>query len=247
MENNNGKGQNILYLVVGIATLVVAIIGATFAYFSAAATVTGDEITGNTEDLTGALTLNVERVRFEEAGANSDNLVPTDLTADVAGINAAITKKCVGNGYTGCHLYKITATSTKTIQNASVRLTELTTTAKDTASWSYVIYTNDGTVNTISAEEGTNDKIVATSDFKTFGETYTAETGFDMHNNSALTENAPVYYYLLVYLANKDEVVQNPTGEGAADNADNGTGTYSGKVSMDALGGKVVASFSASA
>ena len=33
MENNNGRG--IFYGVIGVATLVVAIIGATFAYFSA--------------------------------------------------------------------------------------------------------------------------------------------------------------------------------------------------------------------
>ena len=35
MENNNGRG--IFYGVIGVATLVVAIIGATFAYFSASA------------------------------------------------------------------------------------------------------------------------------------------------------------------------------------------------------------------
>ena len=35
MEENNRKGPGIFYAVVGVATLVVAIIGATFAYFSA--------------------------------------------------------------------------------------------------------------------------------------------------------------------------------------------------------------------
>lgn len=39
------KGQGTLYLVIGIATLVVAIIGATFAYFSAQAT-SADKIQG---------------------------------------------------------------------------------------------------------------------------------------------------------------------------------------------------------
>ena len=39
MENNNGRG--IFYGVIGVATLVVAIIGATFAYFSASITSNG--------------------------------------------------------------------------------------------------------------------------------------------------------------------------------------------------------------
>ena len=38
MDENNRKGPGIFYAVVGVATLVVAIIGATFAYFSATAT-----------------------------------------------------------------------------------------------------------------------------------------------------------------------------------------------------------------
>lgn len=37
MMEENKKGANTLYAVIGIATLVVAIIGATFAYFSATA------------------------------------------------------------------------------------------------------------------------------------------------------------------------------------------------------------------
>ena len=53
------KGQGTLYLVIGIATLVVAIIGATFAYFSAQAT-SADKVQGGTNtDLSTALTLNV--------------------------------------------------------------------------------------------------------------------------------------------------------------------------------------------
>jgi len=43
MENNKGRG--IFYGVIGVATLVVAIIGATFAYFSAQATTNNDAIT----------------------------------------------------------------------------------------------------------------------------------------------------------------------------------------------------------
>lgn len=46
MEENR-KGTGVFYAVVGVATLVVAIIGATFAYFSASAT-NDTDVTGTT-------------------------------------------------------------------------------------------------------------------------------------------------------------------------------------------------------
>lgn len=45
-ENNKNNGRGIFYGVIGVATLVVAIIGATFAYFTASATAVNN-ITGN--------------------------------------------------------------------------------------------------------------------------------------------------------------------------------------------------------
>ena len=56
-ERNNGKG--IFYGVIGVATLVVAIIGATFAYFTASASV-NNVIKGNMA--TVKLSLAVEKV-----------------------------------------------------------------------------------------------------------------------------------------------------------------------------------------
>ena len=48
MEENNRKGPGVFYAVVGVATLVVAIIGATFAYFSAQASTGAEDIKGST-------------------------------------------------------------------------------------------------------------------------------------------------------------------------------------------------------
>ena len=53
MEENK-RGANTLYLVIGVATLVVAIIGATFAYFTASAENDGDQITGQTSNVGNA-------------------------------------------------------------------------------------------------------------------------------------------------------------------------------------------------
>ena len=58
MEENK-KGANTLYAVIGIATLVVAIIGATFAYFSASQT--NSDITGTTAEA-GGLTIEAKLI-----------------------------------------------------------------------------------------------------------------------------------------------------------------------------------------
>ena len=44
-ENNNGRG--LFYGVIGVATLIVAIIGATFAYFSVNASITNNNNMSN--------------------------------------------------------------------------------------------------------------------------------------------------------------------------------------------------------
>ena len=90
------KGQGTLYLVIGIATLVVAIIGATFAYFSAQAT-SADKVQGGTNtELSTALTLNVERQLFGEAESESyNNLVPAVIDVTTDGIKKVVDNKLV--------------------------------------------------------------------------------------------------------------------------------------------------------
>ncbi len=53
MENNNGKG--IFYGVIGVATLVVAIIGATFAYFASTANGNAGAAAANSANVSGKL------------------------------------------------------------------------------------------------------------------------------------------------------------------------------------------------
>ena len=105
-EEENRKGPGVFYAVVGVATLVVAIIGATFAYFSASVSPdeNSDAITGGTSDIgAGTITLTVNKVDLGGT-ATSKDLVPAVIsTADTTGINAATAKKCEEGGYTGCH------------------------------------------------------------------------------------------------------------------------------------------------
>lgn len=103
MEENNRKGSGVFYAVVGVATLVVAIIGATFAFFSATATNDAD-VTGTTA--TGAnLTLTVTRV---SDAATASNMVPMSDTDLQKGVTGTSNKSCIdANGNTVCQVYKV--------------------------------------------------------------------------------------------------------------------------------------------
>lgn len=229
MENKNGSG--IFLGVVGVATLVVAIIGATFAYFSAAVTPAegSDEIKGNTNsDVAGALELTVERVVYEDTTAASLDLVPATFDpTSASGISKAVAKKCEIDGYTGCHVYKITATTTQSLAHANIYIDSLTTTATESDDWSYTVYTGTELSATGYVMNGTFDSI-------------TAAKTTDMHKNAALTSGTPAEYYLVIYLA-EDSHEQNDGKE------TDSTGTYTGTVSMEAAGGRVTANFTASA
>ena len=107
---NDGKG--IFYGVIGVATLIVAIIGATFAFFTATANDTST-IQGNAA--TVSLGLSVEKVSDGEKG-----LVPQlekALSSAMKGVDGAVTGEdsCVdANGNTVCQVYKITVTNSGT-------------------------------------------------------------------------------------------------------------------------------------
>lgn len=107
---NNGKG--IFYGVIGVATLIVAIIGATFAYFTATAD-NNNTIQGSAA--TVKLGLTVQKVSHGNKG-----LVPqleTALSSAMKGVDNAGTGEdsCVdANGNTVCQVYKITVNNSGT-------------------------------------------------------------------------------------------------------------------------------------
>lgn len=101
MEENNRKGPGIFYAVTGVATLVVAIIGATFAYFSAV-TAPNTEITGTTAEIE-AMELDVTPIIDPEA-----LLVPQYEAAIEDAIVGSEKGKCVDeNGNGVCKVYRI--------------------------------------------------------------------------------------------------------------------------------------------
>ena len=118
MENSKGRG--IFLGVVSVATLIVAIIGATFAWFSASVGTGENDVNLTAYQFDAKLT--VERV-FPTAEIASKKIIPfvpdkvlrEGLENETNNMNYALneaTNKCVdSSGYLVCSLYKITVTN----------------------------------------------------------------------------------------------------------------------------------------
>ena len=104
-QKNNGRG--VFYGVIGVATLVVAIIGATFAYFTASAS-NNATITGNMA--TVKLALSVEKVTTVDE--EKKGMIPMSNGMVEAAVNDAQNDVCVDdNNNAVCQIYKITLTN----------------------------------------------------------------------------------------------------------------------------------------
>ena len=131
MEENNRKGPGIFYAVTGVATLVVAIIGATFAFFAANAQ---DETTiqGNVASA-GGLYLRVKPLVKTEttnaegetvAGGYTKNLIPLDVNAasgKTSQFSSAMENACIdANKNQVCQIYAITVANKSTTSGLQV-------------------------------------------------------------------------------------------------------------------------------
>ena len=143
MEENNRKGTGVFYAVVGVATLVVAIIGATFAFFSASAT-NDSTITGGTAEA-GGVKLDVTPVT--ETGTNMiplnlmDNTTPTNIATGAAdqftdALGATKGASCKdSNGNNVCQVYSIKVTNLSTTSTVQVRGTLTLATESENMKW----------------------------------------------------------------------------------------------------------------
>ena len=230
------KKKSKLPIVIAIfAVIFVVVIGGSYAYFSARATNSGTQITGQTLNIGGStLTIAASRVTMNPTTTPvSDNLVPAVFGASptevtTTEVNRALTKQCSLGGYTGCHVWKITASTTQTVASANIRLNLNVANVTDKQEWSYVVYTGTDSSSTTILHKG-----LINSDF---GDTTTT---IDIHNGAALSANTPAIYYVMVYLNNTNSV-QN---DGVTVNTTNETGAYNGSVILEAMGGEVKVNF----
>ena len=120
-EQKNRNGRGIFYGVIGVATLVVAIIGATFAYFTATASA-GNEITGNMASISFGVKVQKVTKADEELGGMipmSNNMVEAALHGMYDGEHAKTDTGATASNYSKsnictddngnavCQVYKI--------------------------------------------------------------------------------------------------------------------------------------------
>ncbi len=114
-QKNNGRG--IFYGVIGVATLVVAIIGATFAYFTATAT-NATNITGNMATVSFGLRVSKVTTADEKLGGMipmSNSMVEAAVKGNGKKDTADTQQICVDdNGNAVCQIYKISVTNNGT-------------------------------------------------------------------------------------------------------------------------------------
>lgn len=111
----NGKGTSIFYGVIGVATLVITIIGATFAYFSATTNSADSAVTA------GGATITLGYA--EENGGLKENLIPIDETLtefNKGGFVGITTDKCKDvNGNNICSVYQFTVSNPESTDKVS--------------------------------------------------------------------------------------------------------------------------------
>lgn len=155
-ENNNGRG--LFYGVIGVATLIVAIIGATFAYFSVNASITnnngisGDTVNVSETTITGTLT------RVTPSPVSMVPLKTTDLGKGITGADGK--GQCIDeNGAKVCDIYTLTIKNTS---SAPVSLAgNLTITAKDMTDLRWSLLKSTTSAEGATAKEVSNTEIVA--------------------------------------------------------------------------------------
>lgn len=114
MENNNGRG--IFYGVMGVATLVVAIVGATFAYFAASFNGTENAASATSTSVSGTITITGESMR------HATTLIPTTEAHMASAFAREGSNKCRGvsaadnsQEFDLCSYYTFTVNNTATV------------------------------------------------------------------------------------------------------------------------------------
>ena len=244
MENNNGKG--IFYGVIGIATLIVAIVGATFAYFSATYETSNTAI--NITSYSGfSVSLSMSKIAPSVA---VNKLIPLDSTAYMASAlthknSEGVLEPCIDvNGDQVCAIYEMTLTNNGDSAVDVVGYLSADVNDYTTNNLKYQIYNctdgddTDTVVDTFAAIDGS-----AAVDAPAFGVTVTDLPKFVVTNgqtdNTIISipakvegEDAPTATYCLVLWLEEYKV----GGVSQSQNEDQGK-TFAGKVTFNATTG----------
>jgi len=191
LDKNERKGQGTFYMIIAMLTLIVAIVGATFAYFSLQAS---DENTVKGNAAKVGLSLEVRKVSVDATG----DLVPLDellLEKAIKGDSDTGSQMCVDKNWnTVCQVYEVKVTNEGTAATA-VNGT-LTLTAETITNLKWQIMTDQDTPVTDSGQ------------FKTTDDTEIAK------NDTVEANPGTKSYYIMIWIDEIEED-QNDSDTGA--------------------------------
>ena len=218
MENNNGRG--IFYGVMGVATLVVAIVGATFAYFAASTTGNEGAVAANSANVKGTLEIT------QDGQYVAPDLIPVDSATVLksfgqSGDATANTGKCRGasaanhdGNYGMCSYYTFTIKNTSDVATQVYLSLKSDTNTFIGSDFKYCVY--EGTTTTGVAQECKSVPAATTS------EQFTGESGINL-----AAKGGSKQYTIILYYENQ---TSDQTENGAAK-------TYTGTVSASTSDG----------
>lgn len=104
----NKKSKSLIYAIVGVCALIIAVVGATYAYYQASISNT----TAVTGQAGGGAAPEMSVTKVSSTGANGAKLIPIDETVSMLNSAASAASQCVDkNGYTVCDVYKVEVTN----------------------------------------------------------------------------------------------------------------------------------------
>lgn len=182
VENKNNDGKGITLITVGILTIIVAIAGATFAFFQV--TATNNSISGESAYTANTLDL---KVTLSSSSATGKLVPQLEKSGSTNVLQKAVTgtssKSCVdANGNTICKVYTITITNKTTTKFYVTGTFTLTAENMPNLKWS------TGTSAT-AGFDGTSTSAV-------HAKTYTS-----LASNVELAANASKSYYVVVWIS----------------------------------------------
>ena len=223
MENSNKK-NGIFLGVISVATLIVAIIGATFAYFSSQVSSGNDAVNVTAYEFATKLD-SIERIYPDATGdsaratpALAEGIIPMLKDKLETAINS--TNKCIDSkGHMVCALYKATLTNSGKAVNLNVSIESIVNKKSDksetTKPFTHLTYQN------LASSDGSTFTI--TGNPTVLGEQATTvkpDTVIAIEEGS--TSQKTVNHYFVVYL-------EDPVG-GETDQSEEMGATYAGKI-----------------
>ena len=188
MEDNKHK---VLLTVIGVGTLLIALAGATFAYFSATSVTTTQTVTTSTMDLSVLADTNTTHITNIKPTTWSDDVAANVANADIAKVSFKVTSTSTAAGS-----YAISMTSPNLALNTGNDAAGNPLKGGNLGQVKYKVYKVEGSSYTpVTDPAGTGD--------------FAAPTAEKEIATGTVTSSLEDHYVIFVYIENDEENAQN--------------------------------------